>query len=675
MAHQTLLVIEGMAGLSLGVLVVVTLAVTARRLLGVRVGLLRTMVAGGGGYVIASLVAQGIMHRAPGKSVLVPNLEFLPVLIGISVLVAMLFLAAAEALVPSGSHPRPVRALRRRVARIRRYSQISAIALRHGLRPHMGARGPTGADGHESRARQARSLRLALIEAGVTFVKLGQLLSTRRDLLPVELIEELGRLQAQAPPARWPAVQKLLREELGAPPESVFAEFDPQPLAAASIAQVHAARLPSGAAVVVKIQRPEIRPVVERDLDIVLSIARTLELRTAHGTNALDTIQGSGRRGLNALELARGFATAIREELDFRVEARNAAAILATSAGGWADGAVRVPMVHEELCSERVLVLERLDGIPLGDAGPAIDERGLDRTALAGTLLECVLSQITLAGVFHADPHPGNVMLLADNRLALLDFGSVGRLDTHLRAALSQLLLAVDRGDPTRLRDALLELAQHPEELDEQHLERALGQFMARHLTPGVAPSLQMFTDLFRLVSRYGPSIPPEIAAVFRALSTLEGTLTGLAPGFDLVAQSRAFAAKQFTQRLRPTSIRQTLDEELTALLPVLRRLPQRVDRITGSLEHGRLSLNLRLFADERDRRVVTTLLHQALLAFLGATTGLIGVLLLGTGGGPRISPNLTLFELFGYTLLVISFMLVLRVLFIIFRPERRAPR
>ncbi|MGI8715127.1 MAG: hypothetical protein ACR2NR_18475 [Solirubrobacteraceae bacterium] len=164
------------------------------------------------------------------------------------------------------------------------------------------------------------------------------------------------------------------------------------------------------------------------------------------------------------------------------------------------------------------------------------------------------------------------------------------------------------------------------------------------------------------------------MAAAFRALATLEGTLGQLAPGYDLIAGARAFAAEQVAQRLGWAGVGSAYHgatEELIAVLPTLRRLPRRLDRISGALEDGRLGLGVRLFADERDRRVVTTLVHQVLLAFLGATTGLMGTLLLGTSGGPHVAAHLTLFALFGYALLVVSFVLILRVLVILFRPGR----
>jgi ubiquinone biosynthesis protein len=286
--------------------------------------------------------------------------------------------------------------------------------------------------------------------------------------------------------------------------------------------------------------------------------------------------------------------------------------------------------------------------------------------------LDCVLRQVLLHGVFHADPHPGNVLLLADGKLGLLDFGSVGRLDAALRGGLRDVLAAVDRGDPAGLRDGLLEIVDRPDEIDEQRLERALGALVAKHVSHGQAPDLDMFTDLFRVVAEFRLSIPPAIAAVFRALATVEGTLALLSPGFNILVESRAFANRLVGERMRPDSLRRTATEELLSLLPVLRRLPRRVDRVTAALEQGRLSVSVRLFADERDRTVVQGMLHELLLAFTGMATGVMAVLLLASTGGPRVTAELTLNQLFGYNLLVISALLGLRLLFVVFRSQRR---
>ena len=292
------------------------------------------------------------------------------------------------------------------------------------------------------------------------------------------------------------------------------------------------------------------------------------------------------------------------------------------------------------------------------------------RAALARGLLDALLCQVLLDGTFHADPHPGNVLLLTDGTLGLLDFGSVGRIDAGLRAALQRLLLALDRGDPATLADALLDVVERPEELDELRLERALGRFAARHVAAGITPDVRMFTDLFRIITDHGLSVPPEIAAVFRSLATMEGTLTQLAPGFDIVTEARRFAAEQLAGQLSPDTLRATAMGELVSLLPMLRRLPRRIDRIAGALETGRLSVNVRHLADASDRRYVTGLLHQVLLAFLAAAAGIMAVMMIGLHGGPNVTPTVTLYAFFGYCLLVIAAILAVRVLVLVFRPD-----
>ncbi|GAA1710430.1 ABC1 kinase family protein [Nonomuraea bangladeshensis] len=638
-------------------LTIILLALAAQRLLGVRFGAVRTLVAGLAAFLLAQPLLGPLLTAmnipADGQ---VPDAGALGVLLLATmamVLIPMVLLVLAEALVPPGSLPGPVellRSVRGRVSRARRYSQITRIAIKHGLGPYLRGRGERLED-RTGKVRLARSLREALDEGGVTFVKLGQVLSTRRDLLPAEFVEELGRLQDQVVPAPWAQIEPVLVAELGAPVEEVFAAFDRTPLAAASIGQVHAARLPGGEDVVVKVRRPGIGRVVAKDLDIVRRLAATLESRTRWG------------RSLGLRDLAEGFAAAIREELDFRVEAANMAAVTAPQPPATAEGAprVRYPAPMTALCTEQVLVMRRLSGRPVTDAAPE------DGPRLARDLLDCLLRQILVDGVFHADPHPGNLMLLDDGALGLLDFGSVGRLDAAVRSALQRFLLAMDRQDPLGVTDALLEVVPRPEDIDEAALERALGQFMARHLGPGM-DSVQMFTDLFRIVTAYGLSVPPEVAAVFRALATLEGTLVRLSPGFDLIGEARAFAGRHIAERAEPAAVRETLTQELAALLPMLRRLPRRVERIASAAEHGRLAFNVRLLADERDRRYLTGLLHQVLLTVLGATSGVMGVMLLANDGGPQIMPGATLYHLIGYNLLMISAILTLRVLAPIFR-------
>ncbi|WP_339156332.1 ABC1 kinase family protein [Actinomadura luteofluorescens] len=623
------------------------MAYGARSLLDTRFPLFRTLVAGAVGQAVASPIISALIGDLRPERDPAPLTWFVCLGFACALLVSMTILVLWEAFVPTGTVSSPLYwfgGVRSRIARTRRYRRISFIFLRHGLGPYLRGRA-------RPNAHTARSFTHALEQGGVVFVKLGQVLSTRRDVLPPEFVRELGRLQDRAAPVPWPHVERVLREELGETGD-VFAEFDRTPLAAASIAQVHRATLRSGERVVVKIQRPGVRAVVERDLDIVGRLARTLHDRAGWA------------RSFGVVDLAAGFAAALREELDFRVEARNMASVAATARGG----DVVIPRPHGDLCTSRVLVMQRLDGVALSKAGPRVDAEGLDRTGLARTLLDTVLRQIVQDGVFHADPHPGNILLLDDGRLGLIDFGSVGRLDTELRGCLQRMLLAMNRGDATAVTDAFLEVVARPDELDEQALARALGAFMARHLGPGTSPDLAMFTDLFRLVARFDLAVPAEIAAVFRALATLEGGLSELAPGFGMVNEAHAFGESYLRERLQPGSLREAANDELLNLLPMLRRLPRRLDRITAAAEAGRLSVNVRLFADESDRRTVTGLLQQVLLTILASTAGVMAVMLLGLKDGPAMTRDVTLFQFFGYCGLVICSVLSLRVLAVVFR-------
>jgi ubiquinone biosynthesis protein len=635
----------------LGATVDVTLlAYGARRLLAERrFSLSRTIVAGLAGQALTSTIFFALAsgwHIGAHRPSLAYGvvLGFAALSWACGLLLAMAILVTWQAFIPAGTVPPPAtwpRRLRSRAARSRRYWQIVRIFTRCGVRPL--GRGPRSVS-------LARSLTEALDRSGAVFVKFGQALSTRRDLLPSEFTSELGRLQDRVSPLPWAQIERVLSEELGG--TSMFAEIDTDPLASASIAQVHAATLRTGERVVVKVLRPGVTSLVERDLDIILRLARRTQARVGWA------------QAIGVVQLSEGFAAALREELDFRLEAGNLAAVHAANGATVGSDGIVIPRAHHDLSTRRVLVMERLDGQALSKAAPA----DCDRERLARALLDSLLRQIVVDGVFHADPHPGNILLLDDGRLGLIDFGAVGRLDAGLRAALQRLMLAIERRDPVAMTDALLEVTARPDDLDEQALERSVGALLVRHLASGRPPDATMFADLFRLVTRHELAVPAEFMATFRALSTLEGGLTLLAPGFDIVAEAERFGQAQLAGRLRPASLKDAAADEIVALLPMLRRLPRRVDRIAAAVEGGRLSVNVRVLADERDRKTITGWIQLGVLTVLAATAGGMAVALLALKGGPAMTPTISLYQFLAYCLLVVCALLALRVLAAVFR-------
>jgi ubiquinone biosynthesis protein len=542
----------------------------------------------------------------------------------------------------------PLKELQRKRLRAGRYVQISRIIVRQGLGPYVGLR-PAGADEElaGSQIPIARRVRLAMEQCGGMFVKLGQVLSTRSDLLPPAVVEELERLQDRVAPASREDIERLVGAELGAPVDEVFAEFDWRPVAAASIGQAYRARLKSGEPVIVKVQRPGIIDAVERDTLVLQELARMAVDRT------------SWAKEYRVDELAGEFTERLREELDFRIEARNAEEV-DRNLGDHPD--VHIPGVHRQYTTGRILVQEFVDGVSVRQSD-RIDALEVDRDKLADTLLRCCLKQMLIDGVFHADPHPGNVMVLADGRLALIDFGAVSRLDPKQQSSLRQMLVAVDQRDASLLRQGVLEVATVRRGFDDDQLERALARFMARHLASGAAPSAAMLNEMLQLFFAFGISVPPELSTFFRAVVTLEGTLTTLSPGYLVIEAAQQIAAEWAREQLAPRSLEELARKELTSLVPLVRRLPRHIDRIATTVERGDLLTRVSLFSLEEDRRVVTRLVNRVVLALLGAVVGLLSVMLLTSRGGPPFTGDTTLFQFFGYFGLFCATVLILRVI------------
>jgi ubiquinone biosynthesis protein len=634
---------SGVAGFALFVGLMLVLAAVASRLLGVRFSVGRAVLTGWAGLASGFGVGYLVTRRQPGITPLVV----------VSAAVATMVLTVVAALLSrssgrprAGGPLRPWLALAWTVRSTRRYLQLARIAARHALAGLFGGRSDPGTPG-----QLARRIRLVLEQAGPIFVKLGQAASTRTDLLPAPVTGELAQLQDRVPPAPWPQIQAVVERELGTGIGEVFDSVDPEPVATASLAQAHAARRRGGQPVILKVQRPGVSQQVTRDLEMIRRLTRRLESRAEWA------------RDYHVAELGSGFADAVNEELDFGAEARNIAAIAAAPASA----TIRIPAVHTDISSRRLLVLERFDGPSIRDAGPLLDELGADRKALARELLGCLLKQILITGIFHADPHPGNVLVLPSGQLGLIDFGSVGRLDITQQDALRRLLVAIAQRDPTELYEAVTELAVTTGPGAEQ-LEQMLGAFMTRHLGPGMTPDAGLIRDLLSVLGRAGVAFPPVIVGVARTLIILDGTLRTLAPGFDITGESQAFARQLAGEQLAPASLRDAATGELLTLLPVLRRLPRRADQISAALAAGRFTTNLRLFSDRHDVEVVATLVNRAVLALIGAALGGMSVIMLLAHGSPAVARGISLLQLFGYVGLFLSMTLLLRVVLEVLR-------
>jgi ubiquinone biosynthesis protein len=540
--------------------------------------------------------------------------------------------------------PHPMRGLRTAVRRSRRYSQIVRIAMRNGFGPHLG-RGHKGASRQRHSGTYGHRLRLTLEESGGTFVKVGQMLSGRADLLPPDVVSELSHLQDDVAPASPQAITALVEQEIGGPLATVFRHFDMEPIGAASIAQVHAATLVDGREVVVKVQRPGIEELVERDLDALLRLARSVERRAPWA------------RPYQIGALAGEFADRLRDELDFRLEAANTSTIarnLETNTD------VHIPDVHAELSTRRVLTMEKLRGVSIRD-GDEIDRRGLDRQELADRLVGCYLRQLLVDGVYHADPHPGNILVLEESRIGLIDFGAVGRLDAVQQEALKEMLLAIARRDPEAVLTAVLDVVDIPANTDLGRLQHALASFLARHVTATVTPSVGAFTALLRVLIDFGIHVPPEFSTLFRALATLQGTLDTMAPGYEFAARVEAAATALFHDP--GTAPGQALvKSELARTLPQLRRLPRHLDRIATLAERGDLRLRVSLFSTESDMQAMTRLVNRVILAGLGVGIAIVALGLLRTSGGPDLANGLRLYPTLAYLGLLTSMVLIVRV-------------
>lgn len=548
---------------------------------------------------------------------------------------------------------RPIRTLKRWIRMWVRGFQVTRIATRHGVAPLLGlGRGEASA---RTPAEIARRTRLSLEEAGGMFVKLGQLLVTRPDLLPPEAVRELSLLHADVPPIPDDQVKAIVQEETGKPVEEVFSDITWKPLGSASIGQAHAARLLDGSEVVVKVRRPGLEEQVDTDLAIVRWLADVAERRTGWG------------KAYNVADLAAEFSAALRAELHFSVEARYAIEIGAACDG---DPVIRVPAIVESVTTDRMLVMERMFGAPLSKSGVGGTNHDHARL-LADALCRSQVSAMLNGKRFHGDPHPGNVMMLDDGSIGLVDFGITGRLDTYERTAVFEVLLAMRLEQPALLYDALMTVGAITSEHDPDEIERHLAQFLTSLTGPGF-PGPEALTELLRLTARLDMHLPPSTTTMFRAVATLAGTLETLSPRYPIFEVVADIGGAEMKERMQPASASEFVLQEWAELGPMLRRAPRHFDRVARLAENGHLTGRIRLFAFPDEVRTLERLLNRFVLTLL--TIGLAGVsvALLTSQGGPVVAGiQVRVFEILGWATAAFATLLLLRILLGVLRSER----
>jgi len=473
----------------------------------------------------------------------------------------------------------------------------------------------------------AAKVRLALTELGTTGIKLGQMLSTRADLIGPEMTAELAELQANVPAQSAEAARQILEADLGLPVEQLFAEFEDIPLAAASIAQVHGARLHSGERVVVKVRRSGIEAKVGTDLEIVQALAELLEKHSP------------ALRPYQPVAIVRQFQRTLLHEMDFTYEKRN----LEEFARHFADEPnVLIPKVYPDLCSHQIITMERMDGIPGNDI-TGLKDSGEDLTEFARRGANMYLEMVFRDGFYHSDPHPGNLMLMPGSVVGVIDCGQVGRIDDELRDEVEALLLAIVENDSSQVTEQVLRLGAVPSDFPRERLRADLDDFMAdyvghplRDINVGYALS-----SLIEIIRRYHITLPPPLAVLLKTLIVLEGTSRRFSPEVSLAELMQPFCQRMVIRRLSPSRIIRRARRTYRDWDRLITLLPRDLADLLARFRDGTLTVHL-------DHRHLDPIVNRLVLGVLTAAIFLGSSQLWSSQAQPLLF-GVSIFGAFGY--------------------------
>jgi len=426
---------------------------------------------------------------------------------------------------------------------------------------------------------RAERVRMACEELGPTYIKFGQILSTRPDLVPVDFIKELSKLQDNVPSSPFGEIIKIIESELGAPLEDIFDFFDKTPLASASIGQVYRAILKDGEEVAVKVQRPGIKKIIEVDLEIMLHLAtlveRHIEEMSLH----------------QPVKIVEEFARTLEKEIDYTIEATSMERIARNFLN---DLTIYVPKVFRDTTTESILTTEFVEGIKVSEID-RLEKAGLDRKLITVRGADIVLKQIIKHGFFHADPHPGNIFVLPDNVICLLDFGMTGSVDRRTRESFIDLTESVVSRNESRTTQVLLKLTYWDEDPNIRLLEKDVADFMGRHLYKPLKDIKigKLLHNLLELAFQHRLRIPPDIFLMLKALSALEGVGFMLDPDFDMIKNAAPLIKEIKLSRLSPQRITGDIFRLAIELFQFLQNFPKDILSITRLIKQQKLSLNL----------------------------------------------------------------------------------